>query len=305
MLSIRQIEYLVALADSRHFRRAAEHCGVSQPTLSAQLKALETQLGAQLVERVRSGVVFTPLGEQVLGIARRILLDAQEIRDLALSFGKGLGGTVRLGLPPSIGPYLLAKMLPNLHREYPELRIFVREEIPQTLPRSLQAGRYEVLITPLPIKGADIHTRALFREPLYVAMASDHPLAQKPAIERSDLYGESIMTLESGHQLHEQVETICEEIGARLRFDLEGPSLETLWQMVGMGSGLSFLPGLFVRSVIDQDETVTTRPIKGPPIFRTIGVAWRKSSQLVDQYEAFADYVHKTIEREFPDFVRL
>ncbi len=305
MPSIRQIEYLVALAETKHFRRAAEQCGVSQPTLSAQLKTLESRLGAQLVERGRSGVIFTPLGEQILETGRRILLDVQEIREMALSYGKGLGGTIRLGLPPTIGPYLLPKMLPRLHSDYPELKLFVREEVPQTLPRSLQSGRFDILITPLPVRGEDIDSMPLFREPLFIAMASDHPLADKPVIERADLRGQSILTLETGHQLHEQVESICEDIGARLRLDFEGTSLDTLRQMVGMGGGLSFLPGLFVRSVLDQDTTVTAREIKGRPISRTIGIAWRKSSSLTAQYETLADYVRETIKREHPDFPRV
>ena len=305
MPSIRQIEYLVALAETKHFRRAAEQCGVSQPTLSAQLKALEERLGVQLVERGRSGGIFTPLGEQCLDTARRILRDVQEIREMALSYGKGLGGTIRLGLPPTIGPYLLPKMLPRLHSDYPELRLFVREEVPQTLPQHLQGGRFDVLITPLPVKAADIDSRALFREPLFIVMENDHPLAKKAEIERADLRGESILTLETGHQLHEQVESICEEIGARLRLDFEGTSLDTLRQMVGMGSGLSFLPGLFVRSVLDQALTVTARQIKGRPIHRTIGLVWRKSSPLTEQYQTLGDYVRDTIEREHPDFPRL
>lgn len=305
MPSIRQIEYLVALAETRHFRRAAEQCGVSQPTLSAQLKTLEGRLGARLVERGRSRVIFTPLGEQCLGTARRILRDVQEIREMALSYGKGLGGTIRLGLPPTIGPYLLPKMLPRLHGDYPDLRLFVREEIPQTLPRNLESGRYDVLITPLPVKGDDMDSMPLFREPLFLVMASDHPLAEKTVIERADLRGESILTLETGHQLHEQVEAICEEFGARLRFDFEGTSLDTLRQMVGMGSGLSFLPGLFVHSVLDQDTTVTARQIKGRPIYRTIGLVWRKSSPLKGQYETLAAYVRETIEGEYPEFTRL
>ena len=305
MPSIRQIEYLVALAETGHFRRAAEQCGVSQPTLSAQLKTLEARLGAQLVERSRSGIIFTPLGEQCLGTARRILRDVQEMREMALSYGKGLGGTIRLGLPPTIGPYLLPKMLPRLHSDYPELRLFVREELPQTLPRSLQNGRFDVLITPLPVKGADIDSQPLFREPLFIVMASDHPLSKKAEIERADLRGESILTLETGHQLHEQVEAICDEFGARLRFDFEGTSLDTLRQMVGMGSGLSFLPGLFVHSVLDQDTTVTARQIKGRAIVRTVGLVWRKSSPLQDQYETLAGYVRDTIQREYPEFTRI
>lgn len=305
MPSIRQIEYLVALHDARHFRRAAEHVGVSQPTLSAQLKAMEERLGGQLVERNRSGVIFTPLGERILDNARRILRDVQEIRETALSYGKEFGGTIRLGLPPTIGPYLLPRMLPHLHSAYPNLRLYVREEVPHTLPRALQDGRYDVLITPLPVRGQGLESLPLFREPLFIVMASDHPIAKKREIERADLRGQSILTLEAGHQLHEQVEAMCEEFGARLRFDYEGTSLDTLRQMVGMGTNLSFLPGLYVRSVLGRDKSVKAREIKACPNFRTIGLVWRQASALGDRYQTLADYVRDTIEREFPDFPRL
>ncbi len=305
MPSIRQIEYLVALSETRHFRRAAELVGVSQPTLSAQLKTLEGRLGGQLVERSRSGVIFTPLGEQILDHARRILREVQDIRETALSYSEEFGGTIRLGLPPTIGPYLLPRMLPNLHRAYPKLRLHVREEVPQTLPRSLQDGRYDVLITPLPVRGQEFESVPVFREPLFLVMASDHPLAKKKEIERADLSGQSILTLEAGHQLHEQVEAICEEFGARLRFDFEGTSLDTLRQMVGMGAGLSFLPGLYVRSALSLDRSVRAHQIKRRAIYRTIGLVWRQTSALASQYEMLADHVHETVKREFPDFVRV
>jgi len=256
MPSLKQLEYLVALHEKRHFRRAAERAGVSQPTLSAQLKALEQDLGGTLVERSRSGVVFTPLGKEVVRIAHRILRDIGEIRQMASNYGHDFGGTIRLGLPPTIGPYLLPRVLPNLHRTYPDLRLYVREEVPKTLPSALQEGRHDVLITPLPVKGAEVTVLPVFREPLFVVVAADHPLARAEDIVRSDLAGQSILTLETGHHLHEQAEAICEEFGARLRFDFEGTSLDTLRQMVAMGVGLSLLPGLYVRSAIDQDTGV-------------------------------------------------
>lgn len=302
MPSIRQFEYLVALYETRHFRRAAEQAGVTQPTLSAQLKVMEQRLGGQLVERNRSGVIFTPLGEDIFTIASRILRDVQEIKEAAQSFGQEFGGTIRLGLPPTIGPYLLPRLLPNLHSSYPKLRLYVREEVHQSLPRSLQNGRYDVIITPLPVRGQELESLPLFHEPLYIVMASDHPLAKKLEIERTDLYGESILTLEAGHQLQEQAEAMCEEFGARLRLDFEGTSLDTLRQMVGMGTDLSFLPGLYVRSMLSQDKNVIAREIKGHTNYRTIGLIWRRTSVLGKQYQTLASHVREMVELEFPDF---
>jgi len=303
--SLRQLEYLTALASERHFRRAAERVGVSQPTLSAQLKALEERLGAQLVERDRARVILTPLGERILVNARRILRDVQEIREIANTYGQEFGGTIRLGLPPTIGPFLLPRVLPQLHKSYPDLRLYVREQVPLTLPRSLQEGQYDVLVMPLPVQEADLVSLPVFREPLYLALPADHPLASKPEIDRTDLAGQPILTLETGHQLHEQTEAMCEEFGAHLRSDFEGTSLDTLRHMVGMGTGLSFLPGLYVHSVLSTDESVKAKPIRGRSITRTIGLVWRRTSSLQDQYEKLADYIRETIVREFPHFTRL
>lgn len=224
---------------------------------------------------------------------------------MASSYGHDFGGTIRLGLPPTIGPFLLPRMLPNLHRTYPDLRLYVREEVPKTLPSALQEGRHDVLITPLPVKGAELAVTPVFREPLYVAVAADHPLARAEDIVRSDLAGQSILTLEAGHHLHEQAEAICEEFGARIRFDFEGTSLDTLRQMVAMGVGLSLLPGLYVRSTVDQDRSVKALKIRDRALFRTIGVVWRRSSTLGAQYERLAGYVAETVARDFPDFPRL
>lgn len=305
MPSLRQLEYLVAISDARHFRRAADRVGASQPTLSAQLKALELQLGARLIERDRSSVIATPVGEQVVSLARRILQDVQEIRDVAARRGGEFAEVIRLGLPPTIGPYLLPKIIPELHKEYPDLKLYVREDKPQALPPALKEGRYDVLIMPLPLADSGLETLAIFREPLFVAMAADHPLAKKRTIFRGDLKGQSILALEVGHQLHEQVEAVCEEVGANLNFNYEGTSLDTLREMVGMGMGLSFLPGLYVRSNLRRDSSVTVLELKDRPLHRTIGLVWRKSSYLTPEFESLAVYLIRAIKRDFADFMLL
>ncbi len=302
MPSLRQFEYLVALEEHLHFRRAAEFCGVSQPTLSAQLCVLEDRLGAQLVERSRTRVLMTPFGTEIAAVARRILRDVEEMRHLADRPGTGIGGTVRLGLAPTVGPYLLPKMIPDLHATYPDLKLHVREGFPDALPPALEEGRHDVLIVPLPVDRKELVTEAVFREPLYLAMAADHPLAIRKRISRRDLRGQSILMLESGHQLHHQVESLCAEVGAHPLSDYEGTSLDTLREMTGMGMGLSFLPGLFVRSNLMQDREIKVVELRGPPIYRIIGMVWRTSSARGEEFRTLAEHCRTTVRREFPEF---
>jgi len=288
--NLRQLEYLVAVADTLHFRRAAERTNTTQPTLSEQIKALEQRLGVQLLERTTSRVVVTSVGQQVVDIARRMLRDANEIRVLATSGGKELAGLLRLGLPPTIGPYLMQHAAPQLHKKYPDLKLYVREEIAQSLPRALEEGVYDIIITPLPIRGAEIASVSLFREPLFLTVAADHPLAQKKLVKLADIKGDDMLALGPGHQLHEAVVTLCEEAGARLRYDFEGTSLDMLREMVIMRLGITFMPGLYVSRELLTDPNVRTLEIKDRSVFRTIGMAWRKSSAHQETYLKLAGF---------------
>ena len=302
MPSLRQIEYLVAIAEMQHFRKAAEHLGISQPTLSAQLRTLEQKLGVQLVERNRSVTLLTPVGKRVVSVGRRVLRDVQEIRNFAQSQRGVLGGTIRLGLPPTIGPYLLPAVLPELHRAHPGLKLHVRESVPAVLPTILAEGGADVILAPLPITSADFETMPLFREPLYVIAPEEHPLATKGYVERRDLRDESILALERGHQLHEQVEAICEEFGARMMFDFEGTSLDTLSQMVAMGMGLSFMPGLYVKTALKRQPGVVALELRGRSLSRTLGVVWRRTSARTEDFEILSRYVQTTVKQSFPRF---
>ncbi|MFM9850346.1 MAG: LysR substrate-binding domain-containing protein [Hyphomicrobiaceae bacterium] len=302
MPSLRQLEYLVAVAGTRHFRRAAEKVNTTQPTLSEQIKALEGRLGAQLVERTRSRVILTPLGQQVAEVAKRMLRDAQEIRDLAAIGDRELGGVIRLGLPPTIGPYLLPRVVPELHVKYPDLRLYAREELPLALPTALQEGSHDLIIAPLPVHGADLHSIAIFREPLYLAVGADHKLAARDSVQRSDLEGEQVLALGHGHQLHDLVVALCDEFGAKLRHDYEGTSLDTLREMVVTGLGITFLPGLYVRSVLTRDRSIKTLELRGRSVYRTIGMLWRKSTARHKSYERLARLFRDIIQSEYDDF---
>ncbi len=171
--NLRQPEYLIALAETLHFKRAAERTNSTQPTLSEQLKALEDRLGVQLVERSRTRVLLTPIGHLIAEIARHMLRDAEAIRMLAASGGRELSRLLRLGLPPTIGPYLLPHVLPAVRRAYPDLKLHVREALPDELPNMLEDGRLDLVMTPLPVVHGEFTSTALFSEPLLLTVASD------------------------------------------------------------------------------------------------------------------------------------
>lgn len=302
MPNLRQLEYLVAIADTRHFRRAAERANTTQPTLSEQLKALEIRLGAQLVERSRPQVILTPLGMQVVAIARRMLADAEEIRSLAASGGRELAGVMRLGLPPTIGPYMLPSVIPKLKKRFPNLKLYVREELPATLVGALIEGRHDLIITTLPARGADIVAEPLFRELLYIAVSQGHPLASNRSLRRSDLAGQDILALGQGHQLHDVAIGLAEDFGGKVRFDYEGTCLDTLREMVAMGLGITFLPGLYLRAVAMRDENIKILELTDRTLDRTVGLVWRRSSARHEHYLKLADLLRGTIAKSFKDF---
>ena len=303
MPNLRQLEYLVAIADTLHFKRAAERTNTTQPTLSEQLKALEDRLGTQLVERSRSRVVLTPVGLQVVEVARRMIRDANEIRMLATSGGRELSGLLRLGLPPTIGPYLLPRVLPALHKAYPSLKLYIREALPEDLPRSLEDGRLDLIITLLPVTHGEFVSRPLFREPLLLTVAADHPLARRETVRQEDLKGVDMLTLGPGHQLHNAIHSLCLEFGAILRFDFEGTSLDTLREMVVMGLGVTFLPGLYVQREIANDPDLKTVAIEGRSMHHTVGLVWRKATARQFDYDKLAEFFRQSVRDSFAEMV--
>jgi LysR family hydrogen peroxide-inducible transcriptional activator len=301
MPTIRQLRYLVALSDELHFRRAAERVNVTQPTLSMQLQELERRLDAQLIERGGKAVTLTPLGREIAARARRVLGEVEDIISLAAASRHGLHGTIRLGVPPTLGPYLLPQIVPSLHEAHPDLKLYVKEGRPDDLQEQLQAGVFDLLITPLPVKHADLEVEQIFREPLLVVTARDHPLAARESITRHDLVGQSVLAIEKGHFLHEQVRDICEEFGASMLRDYEGTSLDTLRQMVGMGVGLAFLPALYVRSEIGDRGEVAVMRLSERTLHRHIGVAWRKRSAHAAQFRELTGLIRTLVARRLPE----
>ena len=296
MVTIQQLRYLVAIADQLHFRRAAELVHVSQPTISGQLRDMELKLGVQLVERSRSRVLLTPIGKEIADRARFILSEVEQITDLANHGLNPLDGTFRLGILSTLGPYLLPHILPSLHKKYSNLRLYIREGMPDAQVHDLEEGKLDLLLFPLPIRRAEIISVPLFREPLMVVVPKEHPIASKKTVRREDLRDETVLALARGHRLHDQVHDLCEEFNANMSLDFEGTSLDTLRQMVSMGLGISFLPMLYVLAETDDDKSVAVLPIDRNAPSRLIGLAWRRQSSHRQEYEELANFIRTTLE---------
>lgn len=275
--TIRQVGYFTAVADTLSFRQAAGRLQVSQPTLTHQILALEETLGLELFERSRAGTKLTPAGRELLPSARRALEELQGLCDHAASLSHGPGGTFRLGVSATLGPYLLPLVLPPIHRRYAALRLYVREDAPSGLESGLVSGDYDVILSPLPVDALGLHVVPLFREPLKLVLPADHRLAKKKRIDRRDLVGESVLTIEEHHHFHQQIKQLCERLGAHVMRDYEGTSLDTLRQMVVMGMGVAFLPALYIRSEIHRPQELRVERLEGEEIYRTHALVWRKS----------------------------
>lgn len=294
MPTLRQLEYLVAVADFQNFGRAADACHVSQPTLSQQLRALEERLGVALVERRTSGAELTPIGREITKRARRLAVEVQDIRDLARRAGEGLVGTLRFGVTPTLGPYLMPPIVAALHREEPDLRLHIREGIPEEQALALSRGALDMLLGPLPIDGEDIEVQPLFRERLFVVAAPDHPLARRTKLAVADLAGAEVLSLDPRHHLHRQVAAICLALGMVLLRDYEGTSLDSVHQMAASGVGLAVLPELYIRSDVGGIAGVKVLEPQGWNFTRSIAAAWRSGAAYGDVYRTIA----KRIEAE-------
>lgn len=304
--TLKQLQYFAALADTGHYRKAAERVGISQPSLSLQISNLEETLKLSLVERGRAGAVLTPEGREVLARARRIIDDVRALVDTAGPMKTGLAGTIRLGSSPTLGPYLLPNVVRRLHEQYPALRLFIRDGSPRDLLDDLLVGKHDLILTQLPVQSTDVVVIRLFREPLRLAVARDHPLAGIPSASSVDLADENLLALSSSFTLHTQIADLALEVGANLRQDYEGTSLDALRQMVAMNMGLTFLPALYVQSEIaTPDGDVAVIPFREDSFTRSIGVVWRKSSGHHAGFTVFADLIRSVAKEKFGEFLRL
>lgn len=293
-MNLRDLEYLVALDTYRHFHKAAEACYVSQPTLSGQLKKLEQYLGVQLVERGRrQRVLLTPVGQEIVRKARRLLQDAAEIEQLARLAQDPYQGALRLGLIPTLAPYLLPHIVRPLKQTWPELELMLHEVQTAPMLQKLIQGELELGILALPVSGEALVTCALFEEPFYLAVYPGHPLAGRTAVRIEDLHDETILLLDDGHCFRDQALDVCFSGGAHEKASFRGTSLETLRQMVSARSGLTLLPELALQP---DNQDLIAIPFVAPPPRRTIGLVYRQGSPRESVYRALGDKIRQQIQ---------
>jgi LysR family hydrogen peroxide-inducible transcriptional activator len=288
--SIRQLRHLVALADRRHFRRAAEACLVTQSTLSASIKSLETLLGAVLVERTRRSVMMTPLGDDIAARARAILSEVDDLVDRVEASGAPLAGELRLGVIPTIGPYLLPRVLPALRAAHPALRLYLREEQTAPLLERLAGGDLDALLLAFPYPARKIATFVFADDPFWVAFPKGHSFARCERISPAQLAGEPLLLLEEGHCLRDHALGACDLVNDREPDGFQATSLETLVQMVDNGLGLTLLPKMAIDAGIARGTKLEARPLLDPAGGRNIGLAWRESSSRGEEFTLLATF---------------
>jgi LysR family transcriptional regulator, hydrogen peroxide-inducible genes activator len=297
-MNLRDLRYFVALADTRHFGKAAERCFVSQPTLSAQIKKLESYLGVQLIERHPRRVQLTETGAKIIPLARRMLQESDEIIALARNEHDPLAGKISVALIPTIGPYLLPIIMRRLRKQLPRLKLMLYEYQTQTLLEKLRAGDLELGILALPVPLDGLEARPLYEEPFTVAVPSNTELARRANVKLEDLNGETVLLLEDGHCLRDQALDVCSRVDAKESEDYRATSLETLRQMVAAGLGITLLPELATRGPFGSGQGLTVKSFARPVPFRTVGAVWRKSSARAEAIKAICAVIETAMEEK-------
>ncbi|MDQ2639137.1 MAG: LysR substrate-binding domain-containing protein [Pseudomonadota bacterium] len=297
-LKLKDLRYLVAVADTRHFGQAAARCFVSQPTLSAQIKKLEDYLGVQLIERHPRRIALTDAGTQVVARARRIIEASDEIVALAETRRDPLAGKLRMALLPTIGPYLLPLVATRIRRKLPRLELLLYEYQTGPMLDHLQAGDIDVGILALPVSSEGLSERRLFDEPFMVAVPEQHELARRRSVKAADLNGETLLLLEDGHCLREQALDICARTDAQEKQDFRATSLETLRQMVASGGGITLLPQLASTGAYGNARGVAIIPFANPAPVRHIGALWRRTSARGAAIAAVCDVLAETATKQ-------
>lgn len=286
--SLKQLEYLVALTDMRHFGRAAERCNITPSTLSAGVRDLENVLGVALAERTKRHVQMTPVGEEIAARSRLLLRDAEEVMELAASNRDPMAGDMRLGVIPTISPFLLPRVLPGLNRQYPALRLYLREEQTGILLTRLREGEIDVALIAMPYDIEGLAFKNVLRDHFEFACNEDNPLANEKVITLEALADQPLMLLEEGHCLRGHALDACQLHDKRDRAQFEASSLHTLVQMVAAGIGVTLLPRLAIDARITEGTNIRLIPLSTSPA-REIGLIWRRSSLRAQEFEILGD----------------
>lgn len=291
--TLKQLQYLVALEEHGHFGKAAEACFVTQSTLSAGIRELESLLGLMLVERTRRVVRFTPLGLKMVAKAHRILREAEELAEMARSAGKPLADDLRMSVIPTIAPFLLPKLLPALRKQYPDLKLYLREEASAVAIEALHHGQVDCVLLALPYPAGDVEKAHLFDDNLFVAFPQDDP-RDPPAMVTPDLIDENkLLLLVDGHCLKDHALAACNRPELRASATMMGTSLHTLVQMVDNDLGVTLVPEMAVQAGLLNGTHVQARPLKAEHARREIALVWRTNSPRREEFEMLAEAIRK------------
>lgn len=297
--TIKQLQYLVALRRYGHFGKAADASFVTQSTLSAGLRELEALLGITLVERTRRLVRFTALGEKIADKAVRVLREAEELAELARAEGKPLHGELRMGVIPTIAPFLLPAMLPRLRKQWPALKLYLREETSQAACEALHRGQLDCVLLALPFGCGEVDNAVLFDDRLYVA----YPRGEAPREQLVDVDSideNRLLLLEDGHCLKDHALSACNRPELRANAAMMGTSLHTLVQMVDNGLGLTFIPAMAIEAGILEGTGIDAKPLRSDHGFRRIALIWRRSSPRENEYQLLADSLREIVREVIP-----
>ena len=282
-MNLRDLNYLVAVADLRSFIQAAEQCCISQPTLSTQIKKMEGTLGVQIFERSNKKVLPTELGEQIIDSARRVLQEIDYIKELSENSQDPLAGNFRLGAIPTLSTYIFPELVPLIKLTLPKLRLILLEDKTNQLIAKLKQGQIDAALLALPINEDSLATKALFEDEFFLAVAQENPLAEKHSVAQSDLHQHKLLLLDEGHCLRDQALEVCRFNDIEEQQDVRATGLETLRQMVRVGTGITFMPNIAINQ---SEDGIRYIPFVQPAPLRTIGLVWRKTSartQLIEQ----------------------
>ena len=298
--TIKQLQYLVALQEHGHFGKAADACFVTQSTLSAGLRELETLLGVTLVERTRRMVRFTALGEKIAEKALRVLREAEQLAEMARSEGQPLHGELRMGVIPTIAPFLLPAMLPRLRNEWPSLKLYLREETSQAACEALHRGQLDCVLLALPFACGDVDSVALFDDRLFVAFPSGEA-PRGEAVEVDAIDEKRMLLLEDGHCLKDHALSACNRPELRAHAAMMGTSLHTLVQMVDNGLGLTFIPAMAIQAGILDGTDVDAKPLRSDHGYRRISLIWRRSSPRESEFQLLAAALRRIMRELIPE----
>ncbi|MFZ2449476.1 MAG: LysR substrate-binding domain-containing protein [Methylovulum miyakonense] len=278
-MNLRDLHYLIAVADLRSFVQAAERCFISQPTLSTQIKKMEDSLGVQIFERTNKKVLPTELGEKIIASARLILKEVDHIKEMADIAQDPLAGNLRLGAFPTLSTYIFPQLVPLIKQAMPKIRLILVEEKTDSLLHQLKSGQMDAALLALPIIDDHLETEALFDDEFLLAVAPDHPLAVNKVINPADLADQELLLLDEGHCLRGHALQICQTYHADEQQDVRATGLETLRQMVRAGTGITFMPRIAIR---ENDDGICYLPFTQPAPKRSIGLVWRKTSNRIE-----------------------